>query len=114
MIRPATVDDLDAILDIYNDAILNGIALWTDDPVERSDREDWFASLQSRGFPVLVAEVDGVVAGYANYGPWQSRVGYRFSVEDSVYIRAEFHGQGLGRALLTELISLARDAGCTG
>ncbi|WP_311136343.1 GNAT family N-acetyltransferase [Clavibacter capsici] len=55
--------------------------------------------------------MDGRVAGYGTYGPWRSKSGYRFSVEDSVYVRDAFQGQGIGRALVEELIAHARSAG---
>lgn len=111
IIRPANIGDLDEILAIYNDAILNSTALWSDDPVKRADREQWFAANEARGHPVFVAENEGRVAGYASYGPWQTRSGYRNTVESSVYIRAEHHGLGIGGRLLTALIDHARSAG---
>lgn len=110
-LRPAKDADLDAILAIHNDAILTSAAIWYDEPVDRADREAWFAERQAMGHPVIVAEVDGVVAGYASYGPWRPRSGYRFTVENSVYLDAAHQGQGLGRALLVELIAVAREAG---
>ncbi|CAN5125549.1 GNAT family N-acetyltransferase [soil metagenome] len=110
-IRDATPADLPAILNIHNDAIRTSRAIWMDEPVELSDREEWFASAQERDDAVLVAEVDGAVAGYASFGPWRERYGYRHSVENSVYIADGHQGAGLGRALLVELIARARAAG---
>lgn len=110
-LRPANHGDLDAILAIYNDAILNSTALWTDTPVDRADRETWLTHREALGHPVFVAEVDGVVIGYGSYGPWQSRFGYRYTVEDTIYISSGLHGQGIGRALLTALVEHARAAG---
>jgi L-amino acid N-acyltransferase len=111
LIRQAVDADLDAILAIHNDAILNSTALWTDEPVERSDREEWLAARTAAGDPVLVAIEGGEVAGYATYAQWRPKWGYRFTVEDSVYLAAPHQGKGYGRALLTELISRAREAG---
>ncbi|MFZ2965143.1 MAG: N-acetyltransferase family protein [Rhodoglobus sp.] len=110
-LRPAHDRDLDAILAIHNEAIRNSPAIWYDEPVERSDREAWLAEHEAMGHPVIVAEVDGVVAGYASYGPWRPRSGYRYTVENSVYLDTEHRGQGLGRALLVDLIARARAAG---
>lgn len=110
-LRPATHGDLDAILAIYNDAILNSTALWSDTPVERSDRETWLSQREALGHPVLVAVLDGRVVGYGSYGPWQSRFGYRYTVEDTIYISSEAHGQGIGQALLTALVAHAKAAG---
>lgn len=110
-LRSAHHGDLDTILAIYNDAILHSPALWTDTPVERPDREAWLANRQALGLPVFVAEVDGQVIGYGSYGPWQSRFGYRYTVEDTVYLASEQRGKGFGRALLSALIEHARAAG---
>jgi L-amino acid N-acyltransferase YncA len=110
-LRPAQDGDLDAILAIHNDAILNSPAIWYDEPVDRANREAWLAEHEAMGHPVIVAEVDGVVAGYASYGPWRPRSGYRYTVENSVYLDAEHQGQGLGRALLVELIARAKASG---
>ena len=110
MIRPALDADLDAILTIHNDAILHSTALWTDEVVERSDREDWLATRAAAGNAVLVAIETDEVAGYATYAPWRAKYGYRNTVEDSVYIAAPYQGRGFGRALLVELIEHARGA----
>lgn len=110
-LRPVRDADLDAILAIHNDVILTSPAIWYDEPVERSDRETWLAEHRAAGHPVIVAEVDGTVAGYASYAQWRARPGYRYTVENSVYLGADYRGQGLGRALLVALIAHARDAG---
>ncbi len=111
LIRQAVDADLDAVLAIHNDAILHSTALWTDETVERLDREDWLASRTSAGDAVLVAIEDGQLAGYAAYAPWRAKFGYRHTVEDSVYVAAPFQGRGIGRSLLVELIEHARGAG---
>jgi L-amino acid N-acyltransferase YncA len=110
-IRPAEPRDIDDLLDIRNDAILHSTALWTDEPVDRAEREAWFRQTTDEGDPILIADVDGRVAGYGTYGPWRRMSGYRHSVEDSVYVREEYQGQGIGRALVEELVAHARAAG---
>jgi phosphinothricin acetyltransferase len=110
-IRQAVDADLDAILAINNDAIANSTAIWTDDVVERGEREDWLAARTAAGDPVLVAIEGEELAGYATYARWRAKHGYRHTVEDSVYIAAPFQGRGVGRALLVELIERARVAG---
>ncbi len=62
-------------------------------------------------FPYLVAEIDGMLAGYAYAGPYRSRPAYRLTVEDSVYIAPDTHRRGIGRALLAALIEAAQARG---
>ena len=67
--------------------------------------------LTGKGFPYLVAEIDGVLAGYAYAGPYRTRPAYRLTVEDSVYIAPDMHRRGIGRALLAALIEAAQARG---
>lgn len=111
LIRPAADADLDAVLEIHNAAIRDTLAIWTETEVDRADRERWLAAHRADGHPVIVAELDGAVAGYAAYGPWREKTGYRFTVENSVYVAAGYQRRGIARALMVELIELARAAG---
>ncbi|CAN5136163.1 GNAT family N-acetyltransferase [soil metagenome] len=111
LIRPAVDADLDAILTIHNAAIRDSLAIWTDVEVDRADRERWLAEHEADGHPVIVAEVDGAVAGYASYSRFRERMGYRFTVENSVYVAEGYQRQGIARALMVELIALARAGG---
>ena len=110
-LRRAEDADLDAILDIHNDAILNSSAIWTDEAVDRRERELWLAQREAAGHPVIVAVVDDAVVGYATYGPWRAKSGYRFTVENSVYLAAGHRGRSIGAMLLAEIIRLAQEAG---
>ena len=111
IIRDAVDADLDAILAIHNAAIRDSTAIWTDVEVDRADREAWLAEHRRDGYPVIVAELDGVTVGYASTGRWREKIGYRHTVENSVYVDSGHHGRGIGRALLTELIERSRAAG---
>ncbi|MEV0031054.1 N-acetyltransferase family protein [Nocardia sp. NPDC050793] len=111
VIRDAREGDLTAILDIHNANIATSTAIWDIDEVGIDERQTWFRTRTAAGMPVLVAEVDGEVAGYASYGQWRPKVGYRFSVENSVYIADRFQRRGLASALLTELIDRAAQSG---
>lgn len=111
MIREATPADAAAIAAIYNDAVAHTTAIWNEVTVDAANRRDWMAARAAGGFPVLVAEVDGAVAGYASYGPWRAFDGYRRTVEHSVYVGAAFRGRGLARGLMTALIGRARASG---
>jgi L-amino acid N-acyltransferase YncA len=65
-----------------------------------------------RGLPYLVAELEGYIVGYAYAAPFRPREGYRFTVEDSIYVRADCIGYGVGKKLLTELISICQAKRC--
>lgn len=110
-IREACPADAPAIRDIYNHAVHATTAIWNETEVDAGNRATWLADRQSAGFPVLVAERDGNILGYASYGPFRAFDGYRFSVEDSVYVAEAAQGAGLGRALMEGLIERAKSAG---
>jgi len=110
-IREAVPADIHAILAIYNTAILHGIALWRDDTVDLADRETWMASQAQGGFPVLIAEIDGDVVGYASYGLWRPYAGFRHTVTDTIYLVDAAQGRGIGSTLLGMITDHARAAG---
>lgn len=107
-IRHATEADLPAILEIYNDAVANTLAIFNETLVDLDNRREWFLDRQAKSYPVLVAERNGAVLGYASYGDWRAFEGFRHSKEHSVYIRSDVRGGGIGRALMEELIVQAR------
>lgn len=107
IIRPAVVEDVADILTIYNDAILNTTAVYDYKPHTLEMRLKWFNEKQSNDIPVLVADVSGVVAGFASYGPFRAWAAYKYSVEHSVYVHPGFRRRGIARKLLQELIHQA-------
>jgi phosphinothricin acetyltransferase len=111
LIRAATPDDLPAMTAIYNQVIAASTAVYTDDPVTPAERADWLASRRAQGYPVLVAEVDGAVAGFASFGDFRAWPGYRFTVEHSVHVREDLRGRGLGPPLVQALFPLAAALG---
>jgi L-amino acid N-acyltransferase YncA len=112
LIRDATIDDLPAILAIYNEVIANSTAVYVAAPVTLADRRAWFDARAGQGFPVLVA-ADGVdIIGFATFGEWRGAwPGYRYTVEHSVHVRADRRGTGVGRHLLEALFPRAIAAG---
>ena len=110
-IRDAGDADIDAITAIYNDAVAHTTAIWNETLVDAANRRAWLADRTGAGYPVLVAEVDGTVLGYATFGDWRAWDGYRHTVEHSVYVRADWRGGGIGRALMAALIDRARGLG---
>ncbi|WP_324194761.1 GNAT family N-acetyltransferase [Nocardia terpenica] len=111
VIRDAREDDLPEILAIHNVAIAETTAIWDTEPVDLDERRTWWRHRVAAGYPVLVAEIDGAVAGYASYAQWRPKSGYRFSVEHSVYIADRFQHRGVGSALMAELLARAAASG---
>ena len=111
MIRDATWQDLPAIRDIYNDAVLNTTAIWNEQPVDLANRQAWFSARQAQQYPILVAVDNDEVTGYASFGDWRPFEGFRYSVEHSVYVRSDQRGKGLGPHLMQALIERARSCG---
>ncbi|MDO8837930.1 MAG: N-acetyltransferase family protein [Parvibaculum sp.] len=108
VVRPATEVDLPGILAIYNDAIANTTAIWNETPVDLENRRSWLRERQARGFPVLAAiNESGAVAGYATFGDFRPFQGYRFTVENSVYVRSDLRGLGIAGMLMPPLIEAA-------
>ncbi|PWC34662.1 GNAT family N-acetyltransferase [Azospirillum sp. TSO35-2] len=109
--RSAVDEDLPAILAILNDAILNTTAVWSLTPATLEQRRAWMAERRAQDMPVLVAEVEGKMLGFASYGPFRPWEGYKHSVENSIYVDPGSRGQGIGRALLAALLDDAKGRG---
>jgi len=103
-IRPATPTDIHAITAIYSHAVRLGTASFEIEPPDESEMARRQTTLLTGGYPYIVAENDGDLAGYAYAGPYRTRPAYRWSVEDSVYVNPNAHRRGVGRALLERLI----------
>jgi phosphinothricin acetyltransferase len=110
-LRPTVEGDIAAISAIYADAVLSGTASFELEPPSEAEMARRWRDLAGSGFPHLVAERAGHVAGYAYAGPYRPRRAYRFAVEDSIYLAANSRGLGLGRLLLAELIALSEAGG---
>jgi len=104
-IRPATPADIPAITRIYAHAVQHGTASFELEPPDEAEMARRQQALLDGGFPYLVATSDGIVLGYAYAGPYRARPAYRFSVENSVYVAADAHRRGVGRALMDRLIA---------
>ncbi|MER8811042.1 GNAT family N-acetyltransferase [Mesorhizobium australicum] len=111
VIRPASPADLDAITEIYADAVANGTASYELEPPSRTEMGTRFAALAAGGFPYLVAQKAGAVLGYAYAGAFRPRPAYRFIVEDSVYVAPDAKGQGVGLTLMQSLVAAVEAAG---
>jgi L-amino acid N-acyltransferase YncA len=109
-IRSACRGDLAAINDIYNYYVATSTCTYQEEPEIVRARAKWFAE-HDAAHPVIVAELDGEVIAWASLSWFRSRCAYRYTVEDSVYVRHDLHGRGIGEALLRRLIGLARKLG---
>lgn len=103
-LRPATEADLASIQRIYGDHVAHGLASFEETPPGIEEMRGRFHMLTNQSFPYIVAEGEGRVLGYSYAGPYRTRSAYRFTIENSVYVDRGCAGQGIGRALLTELI----------
>jgi len=110
-LRPAARDDLPAIQSIYAHHVLNGLASFEEVPPTVEEVGRRYDEVRGRGLPWLVAELDGKVAGYGYCSLYRSRSAYRYSLEDSVYVRPDMQGKGLGGRILTELIARCEGLG---
>jgi len=109
VIRAATPRDIAAVTRIYADAVRHGTATFEIEAPDETEMVRRHKALCDGGYPYLVAEVEGVVAGYAYAGPYRARPAYKWSVEDSIYVAPEMHRQGIGALLLTKLIAESAD-----
>ena len=109
-IRLAEEDDAQAINSVYNHYVRTSTCTWhlTEETVE--GRIHWLKG-RSRVHPVLVIEVEGKVVGWGSLSTYNSRQGWSATVEDSIFIHHAFHGQGLGKRMLQELLLRAEAIG---
>ncbi|HTU51278.1 MAG TPA: GNAT family N-acetyltransferase [Acidobacteriaceae bacterium] len=110
-IREAVASDFGEITAIYNEVLTHSTAIYSDRPATVEDRLAWWRARQQQGFPVLVATEGTAIKGFATFGDFRSWPGYRFTVEGTIHIHASARGQGIGKALLAELIRRATALG---
>ena len=110
VIRRAALSDLEAITEIYNQAIETTTATFDTEPKSTAERANWFHSHGER-HPIIVAEVAGKVVGWACLTPWSDRRAYDDTAETSFYVKSEHRGQGIGRQLKAAIIEEARKLG---
>ena len=103
-LRPATLADIPAITAIYAHAVRHGTASFELEPPTEAEMTRRMQAILDGNFPYLAAEVDGKLAGYAYASLYRTRPAYRFTVENSVYVAADMHRRGVGKALLQRLI----------
>jgi len=102
-IREAQLDDLPRLVEIYNQAVVNTTATFDLEPIATEERRAWFLEHGPR-YPLLVAEDHRGVLGYACISPYRPKPAYAKTVESSIYIDEQYHGQGIGTLLMKELL----------
>jgi phosphinothricin acetyltransferase len=103
-------DDLAGILAIYNEVIRNSTAVYSEEEFTAARGEAWFDAKMGQGYPLIVARDAAGITGFGSFGEFRAWPCYRHSVEHSVHVRADRRGQGIGRALLIELLARAAAA----
>ena len=110
-IRLSRDADVPAIAAIYAHHVETGTASFETVAPHEAEMRRRRSTLIERRYPWLVAELEGEVCGYAYAGPYRTRPAYRYSVEDSVYVRRSAQRRGIGRALLHALVRACTDLG---
>lgn len=108
VIRKATKADLPALLAIYNDEVLHGVATFDTVPREGAAADAWFRAHNCDNHPLLVAEQKGRLGGYVSLSTFNAKSAYDSTVELSLYIDRKFRGQGLGKQMMAAIIAEAK------
>jgi L-amino acid N-acyltransferase YncA len=110
-IRLAELDDAEAIRGIYNNEVLRSTVTFDLRPRSLDEQRQWLAARSGAHVVVVALDDAGEVVGFGSLSPFRDRPAYSTSVEDSVYVRGDQRGNGVGRALLEELVKLATTHG---
>jgi L-amino acid N-acyltransferase YncA len=111
-VRDATQADLPGIAAIYAHHVRTGLASFETDPPDDAEMRARFEAVRAKGFPYLVCEIGGRLAGFAYASTYRARPAYRYALEDSVYVDPVAAGGGAGRALLAALVERCEAIGC--
>jgi L-amino acid N-acyltransferase YncA/GrpB-like predicted nucleotidyltransferase (UPF0157 family) len=105
--RKAELPDVEAITEIYNEAILTTTATFDTEPKSTAERSQWFQSHDER-HPIWVAVIDGKVVGWISLSAWSDRPAYNDTAETSFYVKSEYRGKGIGTALMKIMMNEAQ------
>ncbi len=108
-IRMAKIEDLQELLDIYNDEVVNGTATLDLFPKTLEERKEWFFEHNRDHHPLIVAEENGRIAGYASLSTYREKEAYCSTAELSVYVARAARGKGVASLLLARLLDMARE-----
>jgi len=109
-IRQATLSDLDSITGIYNDAILKTVATFDTETKNLNEQKTWFEEHGPKN-PIIVAEQDGIVVGWAALSRYSTRCAYSDTAEISLYVTEEYQNKGIGKKLMKNIVEEGEKAG---
>jgi phosphinothricin acetyltransferase len=106
-IRDAKEKDIEKINEIYNKAIKNLTVTFETGPLSLEEQAKWYKKHKEEDYPIIVAEKNEEVLGWASLSKWSEKEGYKYTVENSVYVDSKNRNKGIGKKLLEKLISKA-------
>ena len=109
-VRPATAADLDAINEIFNHFVERCTCTYQTVRMKPEERAAWFAAHDAK-HPVIVAEREGVIVGWASLSPFRPQAAYEHTVEDTIYVHEAYQAQGIGSMLMGNLLVRAKTLG---
>lgn len=109
-IRSADIDDLQAITDIYNHAVVNTTSTFDTEPLTMDEQNKWFLEHGPKN-PIVVAELDESVVGWASLSEWSRRCAYTDTAEISIYVKKDHQGTGIGKQLMEAILKKGEEAG---
>ena len=109
-LRSARREDLDSITEIYNEAIIKTAATFDTEPKTVEDQKKWFDDHEAKN-PILVAELNGVIVGWASLSKWSDRCAYSDTAEISLYMQERHQGKGIGKYLIEAIVKEGEKTG---
>ena len=110
VIRDANEADAEAVQAIYAHHVLNGTASYDIEPPSVNQIRDKIRQIREAGWPFVIGELEGEIAGYAYATQFRDREAYRFTAEDSIYVHPQMTGRGVGKRLLKSLLERSAES----
>ena len=108
-VRTAAPADLQALADIYNYEVINGVSTLDLEPKDLDERRAWLDAHNVENHPLIVAELDGAVAGYASLSMYREKEAYKSTVELSIYVSPDYRQMGIATKLMADILQMARE-----
>jgi phosphinothricin acetyltransferase len=105
VVRAAAPEDMPAVQAIYTQYVLHSLATFEEEPPSTEEMRQRYENVAREGLPYLVADFGGAVVGFGYCSLYRTRSAYRYTLEDSIYVKKGSEGRGIGQALLAELIA---------